>query len=333
MPIARPSIQHPELYALFEYGLDIPESVLNPILALPRESLHADLEALIRYAMDIDIEPLEETLKETDDTWFFFHALMLLGELRAEESLPLVLEVLRLPDEVLDFWFGDMILEEFWAILLWCGLNRIPELVEFSKDQTVPDDFMRGLTVEVLEQIAFHFPERRDEIVKTLGDLLSYFHDLETFIEKDFNPATSVTDTLADLEARAYLPAIEALYKKGRVDEFVRGDWELYLAEFGDVYDSKRPLWETYREWLDTQGKQWRSMIEQNKQYALEAEKRRLEEELNELKLEEQLLQRGLQNTHLQKNLPVRDSPKIGRNEPCPCGSGKKYKKCCGALT
>jgi SEC-C motif-containing protein len=28
---------------------------------------------------------------------------------------------------------------------------------------------------------------------------------------------------------------------------------------------------------------------------------------------------------------PVRrTSPKIGRNDPCPCGSGKKYKKCCG---
>lgn len=26
-----------------------------------------------------------------------------------------------------------------------------------------------------------------------------------------------------------------------------------------------------------------------------------------------------------------RESPKVGRNEPCPCGSGKKYKKCCGA--
>lgn len=25
-----------------------------------------------------------------------------------------------------------------------------------------------------------------------------------------------------------------------------------------------------------------------------------------------------------------RDSKKVGRNEPCPCGSGKKYKKCCG---
>ena len=27
----------------------------------------------------------------------------------------------------------------------------------------------------------------------------------------------------------------------------------------------------------------------------------------------------------------VRDYPKIGRNEPCPCGSGKKFKKCHGS--
>jgi len=26
----------------------------------------------------------------------------------------------------------------------------------------------------------------------------------------------------------------------------------------------------------------------------------------------------------------VRSSPKTGRNDPCPCGSGKKYKHCCG---
>ena len=26
----------------------------------------------------------------------------------------------------------------------------------------------------------------------------------------------------------------------------------------------------------------------------------------------------------------VRDEVKVGRNDPCPCGSGKKYKKCCG---
>jgi preprotein translocase subunit SecA len=30
-------------------------------------------------------------------------------------------------------------------------------------------------------------------------------------------------------------------------------------------------------------------------------------------------------------DLPIRRSlPKVGRNEACPCGSGKKYKNCCG---
>ena len=35
---------------------------------------------------------------------------------------------------------------------------------------------------------------------------------------------------------------------------------------------------------------------------------------------EEQPQSKPVQSTH----------PKVGRNDPCPCGSGKKYKKCCG---
>ena len=54
----------------------------------------------------------------------------------------------------------------------------------------------------------------------------------------------------------------------------------------------------------------------------------------------------GLAKSHAQQeqaaNTPVsapdakpttvrRTQPKVGRNDPCPCGSGKKYKKCHGA--
>jgi SEC-C motif-containing protein len=40
---------------------------------------------------------------------------------------------------------------------------------------------------------------------------------------------------------------------------------------------------------------------------------------------------RFLTGTEL-KNPTVRyETPRTGRNEPCPCGSGRKYKKCCGA--
>ncbi len=31
-----------------------------------------------------------------------------------------------------------------------------------------------------------------------------------------------------------------------------------------------------------------------------------------------------------ESDAPVKAAPKIGRNAPCPCGSGKKYKRCCG---
>ena len=30
------------------------------------------------------------------------------------------------------------------------------------------------------------------------------------------------------------------------------------------------------------------------------------------------------------KRRPVKKSEKVGRNDPCPCGSGRKYKQCCG---
>ena len=29
----------------------------------------------------------------------------------------------------------------------------------------------------------------------------------------------------------------------------------------------------------------------------------------------------------------VRENPKVGRNDPCPCGSGRKFKKCCGEIS
>lgn len=42
------------------------------------------------------------------------------------------------------------------------------------------------------------------------------------------------------------------------------------------------------------------------------------------------VMQQEMKSNGTNNGIPVRTEPKIGRNEPCPCGSGKKYKKCCG---
>ena len=63
----------------------------------------------------------------------------------------------------------------------------------------------------------------------------------------------------------------------------------------------------------------------------LEEEKSKLEQELaaaksNHENLLKQLEKTGIDTSKLTKR---QNLPKVGRNEPCPCGSGNKYKKCC----
>ena len=45
-----------------------------------------------------------------------------------------------------------------------------------------------------------------------------------------------------------------------------------------------------------------------------------------------QTMDQARQAGPLERTKPItRGVPKVGRNDPCPCGSGKKYKKCCGS--
>ncbi len=42
------------------------------------------------------------------------------------------------------------------------------------------------------------------------------------------------------------------------------------------------------------------------------------------------IVSKAAEDVSKKKQLPTRTGPKVGRNDPCPCGSGKKYKNCCG---
>jgi hypothetical protein len=64
----------------------------------------------------------------------------------------------------------------------------------------------------------------------------------------------------------------------------------------------------------------------EQEQRRLLLEKERLERELREAKAKEESLRRQLAEKQSQQESP---SKKIGRNDPCPCGSGRKFKQCC----
>ncbi len=58
----------------------------------------------------------------------------------------------------------------------------------------------------------------------------------------------------------------------------------------------------------------------------------RMEEERRRRQEQDMQMNLGAAGAGQASQQPIRrEGEKVGRNAPCPCGSGKKYKKCCGA--
>jgi len=104
-------------------------------------------------------------------------------------------------------------------------------------------------------------------------------------------------------------------------------------------YGQKNPLNEYKKEAFNLFGE----MIETVKQQTIKTlmhvrlvqpdEVERLEEQRRRRQEQEMRLNKGPTGDEQKGAEPIkREGDKIGRNAPCPCGSGKKYKKCCGQV-
>ena len=116
---------------------------------------------------------------------------------------------------------------------------------------------------------------------------------------------------------------------------------------FVKMMQEKLGIKTTTEQIADYLGEQWllseKERLEQEEQRLLFekrdwSEKRKAEQEHQRLLLEEERLKRELREAKeqsLRRQVAERQSQqgpapkKIGRNDPCPCGSGKKFKKCC----
>jgi len=97
-------------------------------------------------------------------------------------------------------------------------------------------------------------------------------------------------------------------------------------------YAQQNPLIEYKREGLEM----FQEMVEQIKGeilqmlFRIQVATQEETEHLQEAQQQPLLLSHG-ESAAGSKRKPARRSAKVGRNQPCPCGSGKKYKKCCGS--
>ena len=122
-----------------------------------------------------------------------------------------------------------------------------------------------------------------------------------------------IMEELARMEAGSLPPGVDPAGVKKLLDSPKGGmlaDFGVFCQERGVAMDEDQEgmaerLRELHEEWLDTpraglEGKRPSELLDGGGLFPRKAETYR------------------------------REAPKVGRNDPCPCGSGKKYKKCCG---
>ena len=295
-------LANPEIKVLYEYDMRIPQERLHEILALPRASLIADLEHIMDDAIARYSEFVECGVHEK--CGFVLHAIFLLMELNSVNSLPKILSFLEYDDEFLDFWIGDHKTETIWQCIYKLGGSETNLLKQFLLKPGV-DTYSKLAVSDALSQMCLYHVERRDEIQQIYSEVF------QTFIDADVDDNLIDTDFLGlclcdilDCKFVDLLPYIKVLFETIQIPHGIAGDYDKVAEKMRkpETRQKKKEIFTIFQLYDNVLGT-WAG-------YKPEEKKK--------------------ETFHSNPSaLPVTVAPSIGRNDPCPCGSGKKYKKCC----
>ena len=311
-----PEFTHEQINQLYENDFSVDEDIISEIINLPRKSLIEDLnklleDSIIRY--NHFNTKVDEGEFDEKHTLFVIHALFILSEIEAAESLENILEVLRQDIDYFNLFFGDILTEYIWLVLYKTAASQLDVCKRFMFEPGIYL-YSKAAISDMVNQIVQHHPERRNEVIEWYRDVFRFFLDSsldDNVIDSDLL-GILVNDVL-DFKGIELLPEIEELYKKEIVDLYACGDIDEVKKHFSDKSEISYKsdvisIFEVYDEIQSWNTGEDPGDYDDHSDYVRE------EIKSSDHSLEEQ---------------PVKVGKKIGRNDPCPCGSGKKYKKCC----
>jgi hypothetical protein len=253
--------------------------------------------------------------------WRHHFAIYLLAYFREPAAYPLFVQMGALPGDTIFDAIGDTVTEDFGRHLAAvCQGDRAG--IESLIEDPVVNEYVRSAAMSALE-VLFAIGELDQTTLKVyLGTLASGWL-LAAEAGSQTDPATgflwSVLAHMATgLGAEELVPTIRRAYELGLVDELFGGgvgSFERAMAEHLANPVPYEPLGRT--------GLPGHPVEELAKWVAFRGETPTARH------ASAPALPRGVPApTHQVRG---RAGAKVGRNDPCPCGSGKKYKKCCGA--
>lgn len=251
-----------------------------------------------------------------------FFALFLLTEFRAKEALPAILAAVSLPGELPEHLFGDAITEVLSRTLAVLARDS-QELIDSLVADRGHDEFVRCQGLESYFYLVKDGVLTRDEAVTRLRS-----HLVNAIENGDGILATGVVAELVSFAPHEAIEEIRAAFRKGLVDTTIVGlkSVKKSIAEgeawFQKELDCHRPVGveDTVEELRGWYAYQERSNSTSSYVSGI------LDDEIDDDWDDDSSVDEPWDHPSTIRNT----EPRVGRNDPCPCGSGKKYKKCCG---
>ncbi len=238
-----PAFHHAEMDWLYEHDTVLPPDKVRAILALPRETLLEDLEAVLQDGIRrFDYFNSQDWDGKTNT--FLYHAIILLGELRAVESLPAVLDQLRQGDEYLEYWFADWLDDLFQTPLYHMGREQLDMIQDFLQEPYIEAHF-KSQAAQVLELVGLLEPERLEEVEGKYRDIIQYFLDHaddQTLLDTDLL-AFLISDAIG-LRLQGLEPLAREVYDRELATYGIMGEWEDVENEFAeDTFKGNKLAW------------------------------------------------------------------------------------------
>jgi len=314
---------------LYEYDFGIDFDIIEELLQSDRLKIINDLNKVLTDSIErykyFSEKATDEGYKE-EELSFLLHAIFLLGELEASESLENILEILSQEYEFIEFYISDTLTEYVWIAIYKIAQNKLDVCKEFMQRPGI-ESFHRSVVSEAIMQIALHQPQRRDEVVSWYRDLFQFY--LNSSIDDNVLDSgllgMMVADVL-DFGGKELMPEIEQLFNKNLVDTFAAGNLEKVKSEMKKTVSahSTKAILDIQEIYENLHAWEINNSLDDDFDYNFDSKP-----------IDDVLLRKESEHdTYVDyEEQPtgqyIRAERKVGRNEPCPCGSGKKYKKCC----
>lgn len=228
---------------------------------------------------------------ESDLGWAPLHAWRVLAQLKSTEAIEPIFKLSA------QYPHNDFMISELPVALSMIGQPARSAVVEALLGGNAAEG-QKKLAAAALGEMALRQPEQRGDVIEVFRQYLQS-PDPDSPVHNGL-----LVCHLLDLKAIELLDELRAFYKNDYADISITGDIEDVEIELGVRKTRTTP--KPKLDFLD-----W--------------------ENFDALKkiINEQVIRTGRAPAARRPETFLRDAPKIGRNESCPCGSGKKHKRCC----